>query len=140
MKRFRLLLVSAFFTLATLPAMAQQGPEPGIPGPMYGHGYMWAGHGGFHPGFFFVGPFVMLLALIGFVALILWLVRAFSRGHWHHCHGHGYGMCPHGHWPGMCPHCSRGYSRNALDILEERFVRGEINKEEFEEKRKLLGH
>ena len=30
-------------------------------------------------------------------------------------------------------------SEAALDLLEERFARGEIDKAEFEEKRKLLG-
>ena len=37
---------------------------------------------------------------------------------------------------------SEGYlsaSEAALDLLEERFARGEIDKAEFEEKRKLLG-
>lgn len=32
-----------------------------------------------------------------------------------------------------------GGGRAALDILDERFARGEIEKAEFEEKRKLLG-
>lgn len=32
-----------------------------------------------------------------------------------------------------------GRGRAAFDILEERFARGEIDKAEFEEKRKLLG-
>jgi hypothetical protein len=42
--------------------------------------------------------------------------------------------------PGGCPCCggpSRG--RAALDILDERFAKGEIDKAEFEEQRKLLG-
>ena len=70
----------------------------------------------------FLAPFVMLLALIGIVALIVWLVRVVSHG----THHHGYGYGP-----------PRG--RGAIDILEERFARGEIGKEEFEEKRKLIG-
>ena len=125
MKRFSVLLASCVLTLAALPVWAQEGVGPGAPGPMYGH--MWGEHWGYHAGIFF-GPFVMLLALIGTVALIMWLVRSFSHGTYHHWHGYG-----------ACPHCDRGRSRIALDIIEERFAKGEINKDELEEKRKLLG-
>jgi uncharacterized membrane protein len=38
------------------------------------------------------------------------------------------------------PHGGSGRGRAALDILEERFARGESDKAEFEEKRKPLGH
>ena len=53
----------------------------------------------------------------------------FYGGHGFH-HGHG----------GGCPCCGgHGRGRAALDILDERFAKGEIEKAEFEEKRKLLG-
>jgi putative membrane protein len=125
MNRLRLLLPSIMIAFAALPAWAQEAGGPGAPGP-YGPGYMWHEHWGYHGGMIF-GPFIGLLALIGVVALIMWLVRAFSWGHCHRWHGHG-----------MCPHCGHG-PRVALDILEERLARGEIDKAEFEEKRKLLG-
>ncbi len=128
MKRLSLFLTLFAISLASLPAFAQPSPGPGspcpgfggpmMPGPMRGpmpcYGYMW--HGGWHLGMIF-GPIILLLALVGLVAFIVWLVHGFRHGFYG-----GYG---------------RG--RAALDILEERFARGEIDKQEFEERRKLLG-
>ena len=117
MKSLGLLLASGVIALAAVPAFAQQSPGTGEPGPMYGYGHMWGGGwgGGWHPGVMF-GPLVMLLALVGIVALIVWLMRWFSDG----------------------VQRRGGSGRHALEILEERLARGEINKEEFEEKRRLL--
>lgn len=123
MNCIRLFLASSAIALATLPVFAQESPGPGGPGPMYGYGHMWGG--GWHLGMVFA-PFVMMLALIGTVVLIVWLVRCFSHGGYH-----GHGGCP------FCGHHRHG--RAALEILEERLAKGEIGKDEFEEKRKLLG-
>jgi putative membrane protein len=115
----------------SVPAFAQQTPGAQAPTQFPACGYMWGGGWGWHPGIV-LAPFVMLLALIGVVALIVWLVRCMSCGAFHR-HGmyHGRG--------GPCPYCGSGGGRAALDVLEERFARGEIDKVEFEEKRKLLG-
>ncbi len=115
-------------SLAVAPALAQQVPSPGAPGPgPWGyHHMMWGG--GWGAGFFF-GPLLMLFALIGIVALVLWILRGFGLGGFRHWHGHGW-----------CPYCGRGHGHSAArHILEERFAKGEIDKAEFEEKRKLLG-
>ena len=81
----------------------------------------WAGgwHDGWGWGHMFFGSFMMLLFWGGLILLIILAVR----------------------WMGSGP--ARGGEgpppeNRALDILEERFARGEIDKEEFEERRRLL--
>ena len=131
MNRFRFFLASCAIVVMLVPAFAQQTPGAQAPTQFPAYGPMWGGGWGWHPGIV-LAPFVMLLALIGVVALIVWLVRCMSCGAFHR-HGmyHGRGA--------PCPYCGSGGGRAALDVLEERFARGEIDKAEFEEKRKLLG-
>lgn len=94
--------------LPTIAWAQQQGPQ--YPGP-----HMW--NGGWYGWFF--GPIMMIVfiavTVVGVVLLVRWLG------------GIGHGGAPHAS-PGKTP----------LDILEERFARGEIDKEEFEERRRLL--
>ena len=128
--------VSLVFAVAALPALAQQQGQaaPNVPVAPYGYGHMlWGGQGwGWHP-FMVVGPVFVLLAIIGMMVIFVWLVRWATHGY--PFYGHG---SHHGH--GGCPCCGgHGRGRAALDILDERFAKGEIDKAEFEEKRKLLG-
>jgi len=113
-------VTSAALTLLTLPVFAQQAGQvqPG-PFPMRPYGPMW------HPGMMVMAPFVLLLALIGFVTVILAVARFL-----------GYRTRPR--WQGFGPYRGPGRGAQALDIVEERFARGEIDKAEFEEKRRLL--
>src|SRR3546814_5918698 len=73
--------------------------------------YMW--HGGW-----FFGPIMMVLFLAVIVGVVVLLVRLLS----------GTGTAS------SVP----GREQRALDILKERFARGEIDKDEFEERRKAL--
>jgi putative membrane protein len=65
------------------------------------------------------GPFMMILFVAAIVVLAVVALR------WLGSTGHGAPQTP----PGKTP----------LDILEERFARGEIDGEEFEERRRTLG-
>ncbi len=69
-------------------------------------------------GWGFGGGFMMLFFWVAVILLILWLVRA-ARGEdnsGHHAH----------------------QGKSSLDILKERYAKGEIDKKEFEEKKKDL--
>lgn len=143
-KRLAAFAFSLVFAISALPALAQQQQQqttPNIPTPPYGYGHMWGGPWGWHTGgpewgwhpFMIVGPIFVVLAIIGMMAIFVWLVRWATHGY--PFRGHGFH-----HFHGGCPWCGGGGpGRAALDILEERFARGEIDKAEFEEKRKLLG-
>jgi putative membrane protein len=70
----------------------------------------------------FLGPVFFILVLVAVIAGIAVIARWFS--------GPGHGpQAPHHAPPGRAP----------LDILKERFARGEIDKDEFEERRRVLG-
>jgi putative membrane protein len=75
---------------------------------------MWGG------GWWFIGAIVMLACM--------YLMARMMMGH---------GGSEHG---GHGEHGDGGGSRSARDILAERFARGEISEEEFEERRRVLEH
>jgi putative membrane protein len=80
---------------------------------------MWWGGGGWYAMIF--GPLFMILFLAVVIAAVALLVRWLG-----------------GPWPGTMPHPVHP-GRTPLDILKERFARGEIDKNEFEERRRVLG-
>ncbi len=82
---------------------------------------MW---GGFGWGWMMViGMLMMVLFWAAIIALVIWGVRALSRGT----------TTGHPAQPGPLPPRGR-----ALDILQERYARGEITLEQYEEMRKRL--
>jgi putative membrane protein len=93
-------------------AFAQQG---GYGGYHMGSGMMGEWGMGWFGGIFMIIFWVFII--VGVVFLIKWLVQS-PKGH------SGYGRTE--------------ISSKALDILKERYARGEINKQEFEEKKKDL--
>lgn len=65
-----------------------------------------------------LGPIFMIIIIAAVVALVLVFARSLG-----------------GPWRGSPP----PVSRTPLDILKERFARGEIDKTEYEERRRVLG-
>lgn len=109
--RVSLLSIAALLAMsgASSAAWAQQQGAP-----YYGP-HMWNGGA-----WMFMGPLMMIVFIAIVVAVIVLIVRWLG--------GPGHGAAPHPP-PG----------RTALDILKDRFARGEIDKEEFEERRRVLG-
>lgn len=110
MKRLAAWIAALLYLATPSIAFAQQAQ-----GPFYGP-HMWSG--GWHGWFF--GPIMMIVFIAVAVVVVMLLFRWLS--------GQGHGGALHGP-PGRAP----------LDILKERFARGEIDKEEFEERRRVLG-
>lgn len=110
MKNFRLSTEVLFaMSGASSTAWAQQQAGP------YHGAHMW------HDGpWMFVGPLMMIVFIAAAAAAVVLVVRWLG--------GSGQGLAPHPS-PGRAP----------LDILKERFARGEIDKDEFEERRRVLG-
>ncbi len=91
---------------------------------------MWGYGGGFGSGYGLFGGFFMIIWWVIIIAVIVSLVRWFAAPG---C-GHG-GSCGHGHGHGE----GHGAEKDsAMEILKERYARGEIGKEEFEEKKDAI--
>lgn len=110
------LLTLAFFH--PLLAFAQQTQQATDPWDWPGPWHMWSGHWGF----WWVFPLIMVFAIIACVAMLLLGYRAGGEGFPHRGPGRSLG----------------DPSYSALQILNERFAKGEIKKEEYEEKRTVI--
>ncbi len=112
----------AIAALAPARVWAQQTPAPNPEPNRYGYGpHMMMDWTGWGYGMFF-GPLLMILVLAAVIAAAVIIVRGVGGpSQW--------APPPHPMPPG----------RTALDILKERHARGEIDKEEFEERRRVLG-
>lgn len=100
-----------------LIATAQEATKPEAPqappwSSGHGHWHMWGDHAGWH---FWWTPLMMIL----FFILIIIVARSTRFGRWGHMmHG----------WHG-------GPSRSAIEILNERFAKGEIDEDEYKDKK-----
>lgn len=99
--------------LAAVPAWAADAPVEPYP---WMHQMMWGG--GWYGMIF--GPLMMILVLAVVIAVAVLIVRSVSGPRQ---------AAPHDPPPHRTP----------LDILKERFARGEIDKTEFEDRRRVLG-
>jgi len=127
LKRLSALPILTFILLiAPLQAIAQQPPQPPVPPQgYYGPGpwhHMWGDGYGWH--FWWMFP-LMMLCMIAFFAVIFFFARGLC--------GHG---CPHLGPPSRMGGSDPSYS--ALQILNERFARGEIKKDEYTEKKATI--
>lgn len=110
-------VVGALYVAAT-SALAQVGEIPDRNGLYYhGHDMTWGGSqwGGFG---MFLGPIFMILIVVGIAAGIIYLLRL-----------------PGVAGPAVISHTTHD---RALALLKERYAKGEIDSDEFAERKKLL--
>jgi putative membrane protein len=110
----RLATTSSIIMLLASAAQAQEASDVDR---YYGPHMMWCGGGGY--GMIF-GPLFMIMGLAAVIALVVLLARRAGG-------------------PLNGPYATLPTPRTALDILKERFARGEIDKDEYEERRRILG-
>ena len=87
----------------------------------WGHGFGWNGFGGAG---WLIGGLMMLLFWAAVIALVIWAVRAFGRNQ-----------------TGRTEQPTLPQARTddrAVQIVQERYARGEITKEQYEEIRQSL--
>ena len=113
-----LITAALIVTHAFTPSLAWAQGQPVAESYGYGPRMMWRDGGGY--GMFF-GPLFMILTLAVVIAAVVLLVQWFS-----------------GSWRDVQTLQHMPPRQTPLDILKERFARGEIDKKEFEERRKIL--
>jgi putative membrane protein len=86
-------------------------------GPGWGMMGGWGGYGGY--GYGPLHLIVWIVIIVAIIAFCAWMMRS---------------MC----MPGMRRHMPPGRS-SGLDVLEERYARGEINRDEYLQKKKDIG-
>ena len=111
--------LGVFLVSAVLPAAAQDA----APGWRHG-GYGMMGDGGWAWMMIF-GPLMMILFVAAVVVLVASALRWLTGDRTHSPHG-------------VAGHTPAPPGRTPLDILKERFARGEIDKAEYEERRRIL--
>ncbi|HZS64874.1 MAG TPA: SHOCT domain-containing protein [Xanthobacteraceae bacterium] len=111
--------------LEPVQALAQQ-TQPSPPGPGYygpGPWHMWSGGYGWSMGW--LGPLTMLLFFVLIIGAGILLMRGAC------------GFAGHPHGPGVIDRW-RDPSYSALQILNERFAKGEIQKDEYADKKAAI--
>lgn len=114
-RRMSYLVVAAAVWFYTGTAFAQNADGYNRGEYFHGPGMMWGGYGGAG---MFLGPLFMFVLLIAIVIGVIYLLRTFG---------------------GWQPGLGAGATGNrSLDILKERYARGEIDSKEFEERKRML--